>query len=598
MKEKIKNYFTSRFLPNGIVLFFDIVIVFIILFLTYWLRAFFEYRSFPVQSVLLQIVFGVPLFLIVALSINPHKGIIRHTTVDDAIKILLTHVIGSSGLLIFSIIGRSTSAASFLIIPYSIIIVHFFISTSFLIGYRLIIKSIYYRLTNEPMYGRNILIYGAGSMGRTTRNVIEQDINLKYNIKGFIDDNIQMQGKRIGGIQVFSNEVAFGKNVDKLKIKEIILAINEGSISVERKADIIERCLQKKIKVSDVPESKEWINGKLSTTQIKDVKIEDLLSRDAIQLDSDKIGKWLSGKTILVTGAAGSIGSEIVRQIMGLNWKRLILLDIAESPLFVLQNEILKFTVGKEVHFIVGDIRDTYRMQMVFKMHHPDIIYHASAYKHVPLMEEFPYEAIKCNVGGLKIMADLAVLYDVEKFVLVSTDKAVNPTNVMGASKRICEIYVQALAQNKDVLTKFIITRFGNVLGSSGSVIPLFKRQIEHKGPLTVTHKEIMRYFMTIPEACQLVLEAGYMGNGGEIYIFDMGEPVKIYDLAIKMIQLSGYVPHKDIAIEVTGLRPGEKLFEELLTGKEDLLPTHHKKIHISKVQFDNYNEKHQKIVQ
>lgn len=598
MKEKIKNYFTSRFLPNGIVLFFDMSIIFTILFFTYWLRAIFEYRSFPISDVFLQMGLGIILFLIIAHFINSHKGIIRHTTIDDAIKILLTHIIGSFGLLIVSIIGRSTSLFPFLIIPYSIIIVHFFISTSFLIGYRLVIKSIYYRLSNGTMYGRNILIYGAGSMGRITRIVIEQDINLKYNIKGFIDDNIQMQGKRVGGIQVFSNEVAFERNIEKLKVKEIIFAINKGNISIEKKAEIIERCLQKRIKVSDVPESTEWVNGRLSTTQIKDVKIEDLLSRDAIQLNSDKIGKWLSGKTILVTGAAGSIGSEIVRQIVGLNWKRLILIDIAESPLYNLQNEIIQFTEGKGVFFIVGDVRDVYRMQMVFETYHPDIIYHASAYKHVPLMEEFPYEAIKCNVGGLKNMADLAVQYDVEKFVMVSTDKAVNPTNVMGASKRICEIYIQSLAQKTNVLTKFITTRFGNVLGSSGSVIPLFKSQIEQKGPLTVTHKEIMRYFMTIPEACQLVLEAGYMGKGGEIYLFDMGKPVKIYDLAIKMIQLSGYVPHKDIAIEITGLRPGEKLFEELLTGKEDLLPTHHKKIMIGKVQYDNYEEKHQKIVQ
>jgi FlaA1/EpsC-like NDP-sugar epimerase len=328
----------------------------------------------------------------------------------------------------------------------------------------------------------------------------------------------------------------------------------------------------------------------LEKVKIQNIKIEDLLGREPISIDINKISAGLNGKQILVTGAAGSIGSEIVRKLLLFNPAKVILVDQAESALYTFHNELLATYGNINVEIIVGNVSDQNRMRKIFENHRPEIIFHASAYKHVPLMEDHPYEAVKTNIGGTKVMADLAVEFEVKKFVMISTDKAVNPTNVMGASKRICEIYIQSLSQMKGIKTQFVTTRFGNVLGSNGSVVPLFKSQIEKGGPVKITHKDITRYFMTIPEACQLVLEAGFMGNGSEIYVFDMGSPVKIYDLAEKMIFLSGYIPHKDIKIVVTGLRPGEKLYEELLSSKENCKPTHNEKITIGKVrQYDYY---------
>jgi FlaA1/EpsC-like NDP-sugar epimerase len=405
-----------------------------------------------------------------------------------------------------------------------------------------------------------------------------------------------LHGKLLGGLPVFSEKTAFDKIIKQRRVSEIILAINKGNISIERKSEIINRSLKANIKIREIPEASNWINGKLSTTQIKEINIEDLLSRNPIQLDKEKIGNDLLEKNVLVTGAAGSIGSEMVRQLIKFNLKNLILVDNAESPLFALQNEINSLKKEINVIYILGNVTDEVKMEHILKNYHPEIIYHAAAYKHVPLMEEHPYEAIKCNIGGLKTMADLSIKYEVEKFVMISTDKAVNPTNVMGASKRICEIYIQSLSQDNRNITKFITTRFGNVLGSNGSVIPIFKRQIRNGGPVQITHKEITRYFMTIPEACQLVMEAGYMGNGGEIFIFDMGKSIKIYDLAEKLIFLSGFIPHKEIFIEEIGLRPGEKLYEELLTSNENTLPTHNKKIMIGKNKFFDFTEQKKNI--
>jgi FlaA1/EpsC-like NDP-sugar epimerase len=384
------------------------------------------------------------------------------------------------------------------------------------------------------------------------------------------------------------------KLVKQFGITELIIAVRD--LSVQRKNEIIDECLRLNVSVSMVPPVDQWINGGLTAGAIREIKIEDLLSREQILLDNPRIEEDIKGKIVLVTGAAGSIGSELCRQICHYHPKLIVLLDIAESPLYDIEQEFREHYPNCPIKIILGDVRNRKKMKEVFKEFKPEVVFHAAAYKHVPMMENYPEEAIHANVIGTKILADLSVLAQVDKFVFVSTDKAVNPTNVMGASKRAAEMYVQALNQyldsnHKKYHTKFITTRFGNVLGSNGSVIPLFKKQILNGGPVSVTHPEITRYFMTIPEACQLVLEAAVMGEGGEIYVFDMGEPVKILDLAKKMIQLSGKKVDTDIKIQFTGLREGEKLFEELLNDFETVKITHHPKIKIAQVLPSSYHK-------
>ncbi len=385
---------------------------------------------------------------------------------------------------------------------------------------------------------------------------------------------------------IYSSDILTREFVLRNRVKEVIVSIQ--NIKPGRLMEITDDLIAYNVKVKIVPAVDKWIDGEFNLGQIKQVKIEDLLDRAPIEIDNPIVKSDLSIKVIFVTGAAGSIGSEIARQLYRCNLKHLILIDQAESPLYDLQQE---FVQKESLNFTseVADVRDEYRMQQLFEKYKPEIIFHAAAYKHVPLMEGNPYEAIRVNVSGTKLLADLAVANGVERFVMVSTDKAVNPTNVMGTTKRIAEMYTSCLS-NKGK-TKFITTRFGNVLGSNGSVIPLFKKQIEAGGPLTVTHKDITRYFMTIPEACQLVLEAGVMGKGGEIYVFDMGASVKIYDVALKMIQLSGFKFPEDIDIKISGLRPGEKLYEELLANNENTQPTYHEKIMIAKTPALNAKE-------
>ena len=369
----------------------------------------------------------------------------------------------------------------------------------------------------------------------------------------------------------------------------MIIAIQ--NISSNKKSSLVTQFIERNIQVKNVPPIERWINGELSLKQIKSVRIEDLLSREPIQLNTENIYQNISNKTVLISGAAGSIGSEIARQVVGYKPKLIIFVDQAESPMYELElnlrNKIERLHVSTK--FIIADVSNKCAMDRIFNDYKIDKIFHAAAYKHVPLMEANPYEAIRVNALGTKNMADLAIQYKVGKFVMISTDKAVNPTNIMGASKRIAEMYIQSLTSLGNHQTAFITTRFGNVLGSNGSVIPLFKKQIEKGGPVTVTHPDITRYFMTIPEACQLVLEAGCMGEGGEIYIFDMGESVKIIDVARKMIKLSGLELGKDIQIEISGLRPGEKLYEELLSDAENTLPTHHSKIKIAKIEAQSH---------
>jgi FlaA1/EpsC-like NDP-sugar epimerase len=453
----------------------------------------------------------------------------------------------------------------------------FIFSLSFIVGSRFVIKLLYLESIKSKQTKENVLIYGAGTMGMITKRTIENDTRNNQVVLGFIDGNEKLVGNRIDGITVYSSSQIHELH-QKLDINKLIISIRNPSPIALKK--LIESCIEVNIGVQKVPDPKTWVNGELSALQISKIRIEDLLGRTPIALNQKGLHAALHDKTVLITGAAGSIGSGLVVQLLRFNPKKMVLLDQAESPLYDLENQLRLLETSTILEFVIGDVRSQHRMKNVFNSYQPEIVFHAAAYKHVPLMESNPSEAINTNILGTKCLVDLSLIHSVEKFILISTDKAVNPTNVMGASKRIAEMYAQQ--KNAIGTTKFITTRFGNVLGSNGSVIPLFQKQIENGGPITVTDERITRFFMTIPEACQLVLEAFIIGDGGEIFVFDMGESVKIIDLAKKMIQLSGLELNKDISIKITGLRPGEKLYEELLADEENTKPTHHPKILIA----------------
>ena len=505
-----------------------------------------------------------------------HKGLVRHTSTEDLKRIFYAIAVSTSIYLVLGLI-RYYYLDGYFLFPSSVLVMEFLISFFLMVGVRFLVKLIYLESIKNKGQKERVIIYGAGISGLITKRTIEKDVRISYEIIGFIDDNKKLKGTRLEGITIFHTSQLTQLIKDE-GITQLIVAIQHPD--EKNRKEIVEICLAQKVTVQQVPNPKSWINGEFSARQINKVRIEDLLGRNPIVLNADKISKELTGKVVLVSGAAGSIGSGIVRQIAEYNPRQVILLDQAESPMYDLQNELkfnsplLNFTV------VIGDIRNRERMHRLFSFYRPDFVFHAAAYKHVPLMEDNPSEAILTNIKGTQNLVDLSLEFNVGKFVMISTDKAVNPTNVMGASKRIAEIYAQSKNGNG---TKYITTRFGNVLGSNGSVIPLFKKQIEQGGPITVTDPEVTRFFMTIPEACQLVLEAAVMGEGGEIFVFDMGKSVKIIDLAIKMIQLSGLELGKDIEIKVTGLRPGEKLYEELLATEENTIATHHPQILIAK---------------
>lgn len=573
--------FPKKNTPRWLIFIIDISICLFAIFLSYMLR--FNFHIPPVDLKDLPTVVSIILSVrILSFSIGKtYAGIIRYTSSKDAQRIFIVISIGSLTLAAIDVCSYAYAAK--IIIPTSIIIIDYIVTVFLLVSLRTLVKVLYYELKNPKRDKTKVIVYGAGEAGVITLRTLDKDAGTKYKVVAFIDDDRKKKGKKIEGVRIHHTD----ELDDLLKNSDIsFIIISTVHIPTSKKQMVVEKCLSYNTRVLNVPPISSWINGQLSFKQIKKVKIEDLLERDEIVLDKEKTYAQLHNKIILVTGAAGSIGSEIVRQIIHFNPQKIILLDQAESAIYDLVNELKEF---KQTSFeeVIADIRNHQRMENVFKHFMPQIVYHAAAYKHVPLMEMNPSEAVSTNVGGTKIVADLAVKYAVEKFVFVSTDKAVNPTSVMGASKRAAEIYIQSLGITTK--TKFITTRFGNVLGSNGSVIPLFKKQIEKGGPITITHPEITRYFMTIPEACQLVLEAGCMGNGSEIFIFDMGKSVKIVDLAIKMIRLSGLTVGKDIEIVYTGLRPGEKLYEELLNNAENTLPTHNKHIMIAKVQPYNF---------
>jgi len=439
-------------------------------------------------------------------------------------------------------------------------------------------------LKSKLLLSKRVLIYGTGDSAIVTYNALLSNSKTRFNIVGFVDETVKKNGKAINGVRILSYNDLNQNYLSSNNIDEIIVA--QQNVDTNRLMKLIDNLSNSKVKVTKVPPIEQWINGELSAKQIEQVQIEDLLGRPPIEIDNPNLLNEFRGETVLVTGAAGSIGSELVKQLSNFDVKHLILVDQAESALYDVEQDLKRD--GKfNYTAVVADIRDGLRVDSIFQTNKPTMVFHAAAYKHVPLMEKAPYEAIKINVNGTKLLADTSSRYNVKKFVFISTDKAVNPTSVMGATKRMAEMYISCL--QKESKTKFITTRFGNVLGSNGSVIPLFKKQIEVGNALTLTHKDITRYLMTIPEASQLVLEAGTMGKGGEIFIFDMGESVKIYDLAKNMIKLSGLRYPEDIDIKITGLRPGEKLYEELLANGENTLSTYHKKILISKTRALDY---------
>jgi FlaA1/EpsC-like NDP-sugar epimerase len=564
--------------PRWIILCIDLLICFFSIVLAYLLR--FNFARIPkVESDSFALVFPYVLatrFFSFYLS-KTYMGIVRYTGSKDAARLFLVLTLGSVFLGLTNLF--TWRSQGLFIIPFSIIVIEYMSTTFIMLSSRFVFKALYFEMKNPTREKTNVIIFGAGEAGIITKRTLDRDAGMKYKVLAFIDDDPRKTNHKLEGVTIH-NFPMLAELLKENDVAQIIISVQ--NLSASRKQEIIELCLNYNTHVLHVPPVSNWINGELSFKQIRSIKIEDLLERDPIQLDEENIRSQLKGKCVLVTGAAGSIGGELVRQIAKYHPALLILLDQAESPLYEIEMELRDRLSKDQFEVVIGDIRNEERMDNLFRTFQPQVVFHAAAYKHVPMMENNPSESVFTNVLGTKVIADLSDRYKVEKFIMISTDKAVNPSNVMGASKRIAEIYVQALGKKSG--TRFITTRFGNVLGSNGSVIPRFRQQIENGGPITITHPDITRYFMTIPEACELVLEAGAMGKGGEIFLFDMGNSVKILDLARKMVKLSGLTIDKDIKIVYTGLRPGEKLFEELLNDKETTVPTYHNQILIARV--------------
>lgn len=587
-KRQVIQIFRRHSLPRWVVFAIDAAAVYFTFLFAYLLRFNLVMSAVKFDLAVDQafIVLGVYMFWM--LIFKPYAGLIRHTTIKDTFNLFLTTTSSLAVLMLMSLLERRLALPDLLNIPLSILMIHFGAVTVVMFFFRVFIKMFYEFASAQSREKKNVIIYGAGEMGLVVKKVIESDARSGYRVMVLMDDNWKIQGKKVEGVRVYSQAILNDEFISRYGIKVFIFAIN--NLSPRRKKEILEIVISLGLEVLETPALDTWINGQLQIKQLRKVRVEDLLGRDPITLDLDRIEKGLNGKTILVTGAAGSIGSEIVRQLTRFGCRQMLLVDIAETPSFFLEDELREKFPGCAYKVIIGDVTSSEKMEYIFRKYRPEVVFHAAAYKHVPVMENHPHEAFRVNVGGTKLITELSLKYGVEKFVMVSSDKAVNPTNVMGATKRICELYIQALSHSDGTKTQFVTTRFGNVLGSNGSVIPLFKKQIEEGGPVTVTDPKITRFFMTIPEACQLVLEAGFMGRGGEIFVFDMGEPVKILDLASNLIRLSGLEPDEDIKIKFTGLRPGEKLYEELFASNEPLLPTYHPKINIAKTNGGDYS--------
>ena len=587
----LRRVFSSKVLPSWTILLIDICIVLISVLIGYMLlysaARLGEYTMLLQTTAVLSILVNLLFFRV----FHTYSNVLRLSSFRDVMNIFVALV---SAFLVCCFINFITQLAfHFTLAHYSALAIAYGIMFIFMAAMRMSIKMMFDTLNEDKAETQNTFIYGTQAGGISIAKAIRSERPNKYHLKGFIADDQEMFGKVMMGVNVYPNDEHLIDRIHENNIEAII--VSPLKADALKDTDIADRLLKEGINIFLAPSLTEDWQGQLHQGQIRQVQIEDLLGREPIKINMQKIASHLEGRRVLITGAAGSIGSEIMRQVALFNPYQLILVDQAETPLHDIRLELKARWSNLEAPTIVADIANQQRMEDIFRQYQPEYVFHAAAYKHVPMMEDNVSEAVQNNILGTKVLADLSVKYGVQRFVMISTDKAVNPSNVMGCSKRICEIYVQALAKkiqkDKSAPTQFITTRFGNVLGSNGSVIPLFRRQIENGGPVTVTHPEIIRYFMTIPEACQLVLEAGSMGKGGEIFIFDMGEPVKIFDLAKKMIRLSG---RNDIKIEFTGLRHGEKLYEELLATKENTKPTSHDKIMIANVReydFDDISE-------
>jgi Predicted nucleoside-diphosphate sugar epimerases len=567
----------SNSFPRSLILLLDMTITITTYVLAVFMVTYNHSYSFHFYGFFKRFVLVMAVYLASYFVFKTYKGMVRFAGFTDIRKLI--SACGTAALLLFLLKFLISNFDPALVRayfpPYTVILYHFAMTFFALTLVRLIVRRIYNEFFKKGrVHIMNVVIYGVGDGGIVTYRALSQDTSLPYKVVAFIDDNPKADQKNINGIPIYNpKKVLKADFIKHNRIEAMIIAI--PSLDERKRREIIQKGLDLELKVKSVPQLSQWINNDLKSDQIRDIQIEDLLGREPIILGNENVSREIKNRVVMVTGAAGSIGSEICRQIMHYNPAKLILVDQAESPMYDLQFEFksspsLKENFDKMV-FVIANVKDKRRMDEIFNTYRPNLIYHAAAYKHVPFMEEHPYEAVYVNVEGTKNIADLAIQYHVDKFVMISTDKAVNPTNVMGATKRIAEIYTQS----RNSSTKFITTRFGNVLGSNGSVVPLFKKQLAAGGPLTITDKRIIRYFMTIPEACSLVMEAGSIGDDDDIFVFDMGKPVKIYDLAVRMIQLSGL---KDIEIKEIGLRPGEKLYEELLATKENTIPTENKK--------------------
>lgn len=587
------RYLSAKVLPIWTILLIDVFIIVISSLLAYALR--YDFRSIFLESSTIDktILWTVAVNLIFFRVFRTYSNVLRFSSFVDIMRIFVSLTVSYALLMITSVLTESY--LEFNLAPVSVLFMSYIISFAMMACSRVIVKTFFEALNFDGTHSTNVFIYGAKEAGVNIAKALRVNLRNHYRLRGFIADEPELINKVMMGVKVFPNDDTL---IDVLNDRDVqTIIISPAKMEELKKSDMADRLLVHNIKLMTAPPLSEWNGQALSRTQLKEIQIEDLLQRNPIEIDIHKVASHLEGKRVMITGAAGSIGSEIMRQVASFNPYKLILVDQAETPLHDIRLELQDRWRDIDAETIIADISNATRMEDIFREFKPQYIFHAAAYKHVPMMEDNVSESIQVNVFGTRTVADLAVKYGAEKFVMISTDKAVNPTNVMGCSKRICEIYVQSLAKKLQKegghATQFITTRFGNVLGSNGSVIPRFRDQIQRGGPVTVTHPEIIRYFMTIPEACRLVLEAGSMGNGGEIYIFDMGKPVKIVDLAKRMISLSG---RTDVKIEFTGLRHGEKLYEELLNVKELTKPTYHEKIMIATVREYDYDEVKERI--